>query len=113
MRRWFAALALVLVVGCGGTATRHSDATITTPRSAVAPLAPIVARIDAHDYASLHRHTFENREHRLPREPRDFYSAYDVRRPGSSGRGPQRLIVGRDGSVWFTSDHYDRFVRLR
>jgi len=109
------AAVLALLAACGSTSadTTTSSGAIRTPKGAVTDLAPIVAAIDAHHDRGLHAHTFENREHLLPHEDRGWYAAYDVRRPGSRSRGPQRLIVGRDGKVWFTSDHYDHFVRLR
>jgi len=109
------AAVLALLAACGSTSadTTTSGGAIRTPKGAVTDLAPIVAAIDAHRDRGLHAHTFENREHLLPHEDRGWYAAYDVRRPGSRSRGPQRLIVGRDGKVWFTSDHYDHFVRLR
>ena len=107
-------IALVLLAGCGSSAApTTTGGRISEPDGAATQLAPIVAAIDAHHLRGLHAHTFENRERLLPRRDRGWYTAYDVRAAGSRGRGPQRLIVGRDRKVWFTSDHYDRFVRLR
>jgi ribonuclease T1 len=42
------------------------------------------------------------------------YQEYDVN-PRRSGvnRGPQRLVVGDDGSAYYTSDHYVTWVRIR
>lgn len=42
------------------------------------------------------------------------YHEYDVnpRRPGVN-RGPQRLVVGSDGSAYLTADHYVTWERLR
>jgi guanyl-specific ribonuclease Sa len=42
------------------------------------------------------------------------YKEYDVnpRRPGVN-RGPQRLVVGADGSAFYTPDHYDSWTRVR
>jgi guanyl-specific ribonuclease Sa len=42
------------------------------------------------------------------------YHEYDVN-PHRSGvdRGPQRLVVGNDGSAWCTADHYVSWTRLR
>ncbi len=42
------------------------------------------------------------------------YHEYDVN-PRRSGvnRGPQRLVVGDDGSAWYTADHYESWVRIR
>ena len=108
-------LALALLAGCGSSAGsgRRPAAAIEEPDGAVTRVAPIVAAIDAHHLRGLHAHPFENREHLLPQQGDGWYTAYDVRAAGSRSRGPQRLIVGRDGKVWFTADHYDHFVRLR
>ena len=108
------AIALALLVGCGSSAAPTTTAgRIGEPDGAVTSLAPIVAAIDADHLRGLHAHTFENRERLLPEHDRGWYTAYDVRAAGSRSRGPQRLVVGRDGKVWFTADHYDHFVRLR
>jgi guanyl-specific ribonuclease Sa len=42
------------------------------------------------------------------------YHEYDVN-PRRSGvnRGPQRLVVGDDGSAYYTPDHYETWVRIR
>ena len=59
------------------------------------------------------RELYENRGHHLPEHPRGFWRAFTVVTPGERDRGPRRLVVGTDGSVWFTRDHYRSFVRLR
>jgi len=28
-------------------------------------------------------------------------------------RGPERIVIGDDGSVWYTSDHYNIFTRIK
>ncbi len=56
---------------------------------------------------------FGNREGHLPDLPAGLlYREYTVPTPGSSDRGARRLIVGDDGSVYYTSDHYSSFTRL-
>lgn len=55
---------------------------------------------------------FGNFEGRLPREGRGFYRAYTVPTPGEDDRGARRLIVGRDGRYWYTTDHYESFVQV-
>lgn len=78
-------------------------------------LAPTLARIERGDKGS-HRNdgtTFQNRERRLPSKPSGYYKEYVHPTPKSSGPGPQRVIVGRDGDVWYTPDHYKTFVRVR
>ncbi|MFT4008883.1 MAG: ribonuclease domain-containing protein [Nocardioidaceae bacterium] len=52
---------------------------------------------------------FQNREGHLPAEPRGFYKEYTVVTPGSDDRGARRIVVGRDGSFYYTDDHYDTF----
>ena len=55
---------------------------------------------------------FQNREGRLPPRPRGYYREYTVRTPGASNRGARRVVQGRDGDTWYTSDHYRTFVRI-
>jgi ribonuclease T1 len=52
---------------------------------------------------------FENREQHLPQEPRGYYHSYTVPTPGSADRGARRIITGRGGELFYTSDHYDSF----
>ncbi len=59
------------------------------------------------------RGTFQNAEGRLPRRAPGYYVESDVWPRGPTGRGALRLIVGRQGEVFFSSDHYRSFVRLR
>ena len=59
------------------------------------------------------RGLFENAEGRLPRRPRGFYTETDVWPRQRGGRGAERLVFGRDGSVHYTADHYRTFVPVR
>lgn len=59
------------------------------------------------------REIYENHGSRLPDHPRGFWRAFTVITPSERDRGPRRLVVGRDGQVWFTRDHYKTFVRLQ
>jgi ribonuclease T1 len=56
--------------------------------------------------------TFSNNEGLLPWRPRGYYREYTVVTPGSADRGTRRLIVGRDGDVYYTSDHYASFRQV-
>lgn len=56
--------------------------------------------------------TFQNRERRLPQKPPGYYREWVVPTPGESGPGPQRLVTGEDGDVWYTADHYLSFRRV-
>ncbi|NNJ24713.1 ribonuclease domain-containing protein [Alienimonas chondri] len=53
--------------------------------------------------------TFGNREGRLPRQPNGYYKEFVHPTKGVSGPGPQRLVIGRGGDIWYTPDHYDSF----
>lgn len=56
--------------------------------------------------------TFQNREGRLPRKSAGYYKEYVHPTHGESGPGPQRIILGRDGEVWYTPDHYKTFKQI-
>lgn len=78
-------------------------------------LAPELARIRA-GTRDPHRNDggiFGNREGRLPAQDRGYYHEYVVRTRGISHAGPQRLILGAGGEVWYTFDHYESFRRIR
>jgi len=56
--------------------------------------------------------TFENREGILPAESRGYYHEYTVPEPGSTDRGPLRIVTGEDGEFFWTEDHYKSFERI-
>lgn len=53
---------------------------------------------------------FGNVERVLPRQPRGWYREYTVPTPGESDRGPRRIVAGRDGTRYYTADHYASFA---
>jgi ribonuclease T1 len=53
--------------------------------------------------------TFQNREGILPKKTSGFYQEYTVETPGSDDRGARRIVTGKDGSRFYTDDHYDSF----
>jgi ribonuclease T1 len=57
---------------------------------------------------------FQNREKRLPAQPRGYYREFTVETPGSDDRGARRIITGGDPPVeyWYTQDHYRSFRRF-
>ncbi|MCD8351804.1 MAG: hypothetical protein LUC93_14445 [Planctomycetaceae bacterium] len=55
---------------------------------------------------------FRNAGRLLPRRPSGYYREYVVPTPGISGPGPQRLVLGTEGEVYYTFDHYDSFIRV-
>jgi len=52
---------------------------------------------------------FQNRERRLPAERPGYYREYVHPTEGKRGPGPQRLVIGRAGDIWYTGDHYESF----
>ncbi len=56
---------------------------------------------------------FGNYEHVLPERPRGYYHEYTVRTPGKHGRGIRRIVAGRLGEYYYSSDHYRTFRRIR
>lgn len=57
--------------------------------------------------------TFGNREQLLPERPRGYYREYTVQTPGARDRGARRIVSGRGGERYYTSDHYRSFRRIR
>jgi hypothetical protein len=55
---------------------------------------------------------FGNREGRLPAQPYGYYTEYVHPTPGVRGPGPQRVVTGAGGDLWYTPDHYNTFVPL-
>lgn len=56
---------------------------------------------------------FGNREKLLPARERAWYREYTVRTPGERTRGARRIVAGRDGTLYYTDDHYRSFRRIR
>ena len=56
--------------------------------------------------------TFRNAENLLPKQATGYYREYTVRTPGSADRGTRRLVVGRDGDIYYTADHYESFRQV-
>ncbi|MBX3060405.1 MAG: guanyl-specific ribonuclease Sa [Anaerolineae bacterium] len=57
--------------------------------------------------------TFQNREGLLPSQPKGYYTEYVHPTPGVQGPGPQRVVTGQGGEIYFTPNHYKRFIRIR
>jgi hypothetical protein len=95
-----------------GLSLRNADGR-TIYRGAI-DLAPTLERIAAGKRLRFPNDgaTFQNRERRLPGKPAGYYREWVVPTPGEPGPGPQRLVTGEDGEVWYTSDHYRSFRRI-
>ena len=55
---------------------------------------------------------FGNREGRLPQRPYGYYREYVHPTPGVEGPGAQRLVIGQEGEIYYTPDHYRTFILL-
>jgi ribonuclease T1 len=64
---------------------------------------------------------FGNREQRLPRQPRGYYTEYTVKTPSERDRGRRRIVAGKGvtgnpatgAEYYYTDDHYNTFRRIR
>jgi ribonuclease T1 len=58
---------------------------------------------------------FQNRERRLPEQPRGYYREYTVATPGSTDRGARRIVTGDKPPLvfYYTADHYKTFRRIQ
>jgi filamentous hemagglutinin len=55
---------------------------------------------------------FQNRERRLPRKASGYYREWVHPTSGVRGPGPQRIVTGEEGEIYYTPDHYRTFYRL-
>lgn len=56
---------------------------------------------------------FYNRERLLPSKPNGYYREYTIPTPGRRDRGARRFVIGRQGEIYYTSDHYRSFYRVQ
>ena len=56
--------------------------------------------------------SFGNREKLLPKRERGWYREFTVNTPGARDRGARRIVAGRDGTLYYTDDHYRSFLRI-
>ena len=56
---------------------------------------------------------FGNQEGRLPAQPDGYYTQYVNPTAQLAGPGPQRVVLGRDGEIYYSPDHGRTFMRLR
>jgi guanyl-specific ribonuclease Sa len=98
-----------------------------SPQTAAAPARPYPAFLPPEAHDVLERiarggpfeyrqdgSVFQNRERRLPAQPRGYYHEYTVETPGSRDRGARRIISGGEPprEYWYTEDHYRSFQRF-
>ena len=62
------------------------------------------------------KETFQNREkpgyQNLPTKPDGYYKEARLETPEMPTTGPERLVLGQNGELWYTPDHYKTFLRL-
>ncbi len=49
----------------------------------------------------------------LPKREKGYYREYVVPTPKVRGPGARRLVIGREGEVYYTKDHYDSFIKVK
>lgn len=54
--------------------------------------------------------TFNNKENLLPAQPTGHYKEYVHPTQGLQGPGAQRVVIGKNGEIYFTPDHYRTFI---
>ncbi|MFV0463445.1 MAG: ribonuclease domain-containing protein [Nostocoides sp.] len=57
--------------------------------------------------------TFSNRERILPSQPRGYYREYTVKDGAAGDRGPNRIVGGAAGDLYWTTDHYGHFRQIK
>lgn len=55
---------------------------------------------------------FQNREGRLPKKEPSFYHEWVHPTKDVGGPGPQRVVTGQGGEVYYTHDHYRTFQKI-
>ena len=134
MSRWMRALLLLgialvavngwLSSGSPTTGTRPADVSgserPTTPAAARDHLPPealetltVIERGGPFPY-DRDGSVFQNREGRLPQQPRGYYREYTVPTPGAVYRGARRIVSGGQPAevYYYTGDHYRTFERI-
>jgi ribonuclease T1 len=121
-------IALFAVLGLdrcssGSTAPGGVHATGPTPRSGLPTVAASALPAQAQSVLALidkggpypykqDNTVFSNFEKLLPKRASGYYHEYTVVTPGSPDRGERRLVVGQDGDIYYTSDHYESFRQV-
>jgi guanyl-specific ribonuclease Sa len=103
-------VALECTVAPKGTVTRF----VTGADGQIKDLGPTLDRIK-NGVKFPHRNDgtiFKNREGLLPNKPAGYWTEYVHPTPGGKGPGLQRIVIGKNGEIYFTSDHYKTFIPL-
>lgn len=128
-RHWLrlVALGVLAVIAVNGWLSRDRETPAQRDDRSAATQATPAQELPAEVYQTLQRiqhggsfaydrdgSVFQNRERRLPAEPRGYYREYTVPTPGSPDRGARRIVTGGDPPVayYYTDDHYRTFRRI-
>jgi len=76
----------------------------------IVDLGPTLKGIESGNIAP--RDIFRNDQGLLPRQPTGYYQEFVQPTPGVGGAGPQRIIQGQGGELYYTPNHYRTFVPL-
>ena len=55
---------------------------------------------------------FGNKEGLLPSQPTGYYREFVHPTSGVNGPGPQRIVTGQGGEIFYTPNHYGTFIRV-
>lgn len=117
-RPLLALIALVVALGVGyGIRALNSSSSHASIHTVALSSLPAQAAVTVHlikaggpfPYPHNDGVVFHNNEHRLPSEPDGYYHEYTVPTPGSPDRGARRIITARNGSLYYTGNHYSTF----
>lgn len=126
----FSLVALGMYAGRGhtgpaGVADVRDLPQVQLPAGVPAKVGSVLKHVDQHGTAPpgfvggrVFTNDGRNDEQVLPRADPDgepiTYHEYDVnRRVPHQNRGAERLVIGTDGSAYYTGDHYRTFIRIR
>lgn len=120
-------LAVVALVAANGWWSREHAARVEAPRAEVSGPAADAQGLPHEAMRTLEAiarggpfpydrdgTVFQNREGRLPPQPRGYYREYTVATPGSRDRGARRIVTGGNPPevYYYTEDHYRSFRRI-
>jgi hypothetical protein len=62
----------------------------------------------------IYRGIFYNREGLLPIKNKGYYEEYEIKTPNwiYNNAGPERIVLGKNGEIYYTSDHYNSFLDI-
>ena len=55
---------------------------------------------------------YRNREGKLPERSPNYYREYTVPTAEMATRGSRRLVIGNEGEIYYTDDHYLTFQKI-